>query len=90
MQTLDMLYQSMQAKAVAVGSKAANLPHGYGSNIGMMAKGLTFVNIAEVYFNGGDAYGGDRISNGYAGVGISARIKQDTVFAAEAGLDAVY
>lgn len=85
-----MLHQPIQTKPIAIGTKAANLAHGYGGNVRVMTEWFTFVNVAEVHLNRGETNTSDRISNRYAGVGVSTRINQNAILLTIASLDAIY
>jgi hypothetical protein len=74
LKTFEVLHQGIKPQAVAVGSKATDLAHRHGGYIGVVAKGLAFVNVAEVNFDRGQTNSGDRISHRHTGVSVGSRV----------------
>lgn len=90
LKALEVLHQSIQTKAIAVGTETANLTYSYSSNVGVVAESFSLVDIAQVYLDGGQTYSGDRVSNGHAGMSIGTRIDQNSILLAIASLNAIY
>jgi len=82
--------QPLQGQAVAGGPEAADHPQGLVGQIGVVAKGLAGVDVAQVHLHKRDRHGQQGITQGDGGVGVGAGIDQQAFALAPGRLDAIH
>jgi hypothetical protein len=55
----------------------------------MLAEGFAAVDVAEVDFDGGEGDGGDRVSDGDAGVGVGSWVDEDALVLSHGSLNRI-
>lgn len=88
-QPIQMPYQRPQTQAITIGAKPTNLTHGHWGDMGMVPKRFAPVQITKMDFHRRQGNTCDRIPQGNARVGISARIDQNSTVFSPGGMNSV-
>src|SRR6202000_53697 len=64
---------------ISLQSEAGDSPFGFRGNVGEATEFFACMDIADMHFDDGRLDGGDRIADGYRGMGIAAGIQEDAV-----------